>query len=146
MNVDFPSRPHEHHVILQYVKTSTNFGYSYIVGGYVMNQNSIHNIEHSYQFHPVFLNSINDKRIIQWIESITHLKIQSIKKHHSTDAEDDDSVVFEVVFEGSDDVYTVIIKLGKKLLKDKIINQNTQNEYEKTVFDYRPSSYRNFKC
>ena len=28
MNVDFPSRPHEHHVILQYVKTSTNFGYS----------------------------------------------------------------------------------------------------------------------
>lgn len=84
-----------------------------------MNQNSIHNIEHSYQFHPVFLNSINDKRIIQWIESITHLKIQSIKKHHLTDAEDD-SVVFEVVFEGSDDVYTVIIKLGKKLLKDKI--------------------------
>ena len=110
-----------------------------------MNQNSIHNIEHSYQFHPVFLNSINDKRIIQWIESITHLKIQSIKKHHSTDAEDD-SVVFEVVFEGSDDVYTVIIKLGKKLLKDKTINQNTQNVYEKTVFDYRPSSYRNFKC
>ena len=55
-----------------------------------MNQNSIHNIEHSYQFHPVFLNSINDKRIIQWIESITHLKIQSIKKHHSTDDEDDD--------------------------------------------------------
>lgn len=100
-----------------------------------MNQNSIHNIEHSYQFHPVFLNSINDKRIIQ-----------SIKKHHSTDAEDDDSVVFEVVFEGSDDVYTVIIKLGKKLLKDKTINQNTQNAYEKTVFDYRPSSYRNFKC
>ena len=110
-----------------------------------MNQNSIHNIEHSYQFHPVFLNSINDKRIIQWIESITHLKIQSIKKHHSTDAEDD-SVVFEVVFEGSDDVYTVIIKLGKKLLKDKIINQNTQNAYEKTVFESRPSSYRNFKC
>ena len=63
----------------------------------------------------------------------------------ATDAEDD-SVVFEVVFEGSDDVYTVIIKLGKKLLKDKIINQNTQNAYEKTVFDYRPSSYRNFKC
>ena len=84
-----------------------------------MNQNSIHNIEHSYQFHPVFLNSINDKRIIQWIESITHLKIQSIKKHHLTDAEDD-SVVFEVVFEGSDDVYTVIIKLGNQLLKDKI--------------------------
>lgn len=28
MNVDFPSRPHEHHIILQYVKTSTNFGYS----------------------------------------------------------------------------------------------------------------------
>lgn len=111
-----------------------------------MNQNSIHNIEHSYQFYPVFLNSINDKRIIQWIESITHLKIQSIKKHHSTVAEDDDSVVFEVVFEGSDDVYTVIIKLGKKLLKDKIINQNTQNAYEKAVFDYRPSSYRNFKC
>lgn len=110
-----------------------------------MNQNSIHNIEHSYQFHPVFLNSINDKRIIQWIESFTHLKIQSIKKHHSTDAEDD-SVVFEVVFEGSDDVYTVIIKLGKKLLKDKIINQNTQNAYEKTVFDIHPSSYRNFKC
>ena len=110
-----------------------------------MNQNSIHNIELSYQLHPVFLNSINDKRIIQWIESITHLKIQSIKKHHLTDAEDD-YVVFEVVFEGSDDVYTVIIKLGKKLLKDKIINQNTQNAYEKTVFDYRPSSYRNFKC
>ena len=108
-----------------------------------MNQNSIHNIEHSYQFHPVFLNSVNDKRIIQWIESITHLKIQSIKKHHLTDAEDD-SVVFEVVFEGSDDVYTVIIKLGKKLLKDKIIN--TQTAYEKTVFDYRPSSCRNFKC
>ena len=111
-----------------------------------MNQNSIHNIEHSYQFHPVFYYSVNDRRIIQWIESITHLKIQSIKKHHSTDAEDDDSVVFEVVFEGSDDVCTVIIKLGKKLLKDKIINQNTQNAYEKTVFDYRPSSYRNFKC
>ena len=111
-----------------------------------MNQNSIHNIEHSYQFHPVFLNSINDKRIIQWIESITHLKIQSIKKNHSTVPADDDSVVFEVVFEGSDDVYTVIIKLGKKLLKDKIINQNIQNAYEKTVFDYRPSSYRNFKC
>ena len=31
MNVDFPSRPHEHHVILQYVKTSTNFGYSYFI-------------------------------------------------------------------------------------------------------------------
>ena len=30
MNVDFPSRPHEHHVILQYVKTSTNFGYSLV--------------------------------------------------------------------------------------------------------------------
>ena len=28
MNVDFSSRPHEHHVILQYFKTSTNFGYS----------------------------------------------------------------------------------------------------------------------
>lgn len=28
MNVDFSSRPHEHHVILEYVKTSTNFGYS----------------------------------------------------------------------------------------------------------------------
>ena len=110
-----------------------------------MNQNSIHNIEHSYQFDPVSFYSVNDKRIIQWIESITHLKIQSIKKH-STDAEDDDSVVFEVVFEGSDDVCTVIIKLGKKLLKDKIINQNTQNAYEKTVFDYRPSSCRNFKC
>ena len=111
-----------------------------------MNQNSIHNIEHSYQFHPVFFSAKNEYKIIQWIESITHLKIQSIKKHHSIDAEDDDSVVFEVVFEGSDDVYTVIVKLGKKLLKDKIINQNTQNAYEKTVFDYRPSSYRNFKC
>ncbi len=111
-----------------------------------MNQNSIHNIEHSYQFHPVFLNSINDKRIIQWIESITHLKIQSIKKQNSTDAEDDDSVVFEVVFEGSDDVYTVIIKPGKKLLKDKIIDQNIQNAYEKTVFDIHSTSCRNFKC
>ena len=28
MNVDFSSRPHEHHVILQYFKTSSNFGYS----------------------------------------------------------------------------------------------------------------------
>ena len=28
MNVDFSSRPHEHHVILEYVKTSTNFRYS----------------------------------------------------------------------------------------------------------------------
>ena len=45
-----------------------------------MNQNSIHNIEHSYQFDPVSFYSVNDKRIIQWIESITHLKIQSIKK------------------------------------------------------------------
>ena len=28
MNVDFSSRPHEHHVILEYVKTSSNFEYS----------------------------------------------------------------------------------------------------------------------
>ena len=28
MNVDFLSGPHKHHVILEYVKTSTNFGYS----------------------------------------------------------------------------------------------------------------------
>ena len=111
-----------------------------------MNKNNIHNIEHSYQFHPVFFYSENDKRIIQWIESITHLKIHSIKKQILTDAEDDDSVVFEVVFEGSDDVYTVIIKLGKKLSKDKIINQNIQNAYEKTVFDIHPTSCWNFKC
>ncbi|MGN8737254.1 hypothetical protein, partial [Bulleidia sp. HCP3S3_C9] len=26
LNVDFSSRPHEHHVILEYVKTSSNFG------------------------------------------------------------------------------------------------------------------------
>ena len=32
MNVDFSSRPHEHHVILQYFKTSTNFGYSQFIG------------------------------------------------------------------------------------------------------------------
>lgn len=119
---------------------------NYIVGGYVMNQNSIHNIEHSYQFDPVSFYSVNDKRIIQWIESITHLKIQSIKKHHSTDAEDDDSVVFEVVFEGSDDVCTVIIKLGKKYSSHQNINQNKQNAYEKAVIDFRPSSCRNFKC
>ena len=111
-----------------------------------MNQNSIHNIEHSYQFDPVSFYSVNDKRIIQWIESITHLKIQSIKKHHSTDAEDDDSVVFEVVFEGSDDVCTVIIKLGKKYSSHQNINQNKQNAYEKAVIDFRPSSCRNFKC
>ena len=120
---------------------------NYIVGGYIMNQNNIHNIEHSYQFHHVFFSAKNEYKIVQWIESITHRKIHSIKKHILTDAEDeDDSVVFEVVFEGSDDVYTVIIKLGKKHSSHQNINQNKQNAYEKAAIDFRPSSCWNFKC
>lgn len=120
---------------------------NYIVGGYIMNQNNIHNIEHSYQFHHFFFSAKNEYKIIQWIESITHRKIHSIKKHILTDAEDeDDSVVFEVVFEGSDEVYTIIIKLGKKYSSHQNINQNKQNAYEKAVIDFHPSSCWNFKC
>lgn len=120
---------------------------NYIVGGYIMNQNNIHNIEHSYTYSPFSFDVENHTKMIRLIESITHRKIHSIKKHILTDAEDeDDSVVFEVVFEGSDEVYTVIIKLGKKYSSHQNINQNKQNAYEKAVIDFRPSSCRNFKC
>lgn len=112
-----------------------------------MNQNNIHNVEHSYTYSPFSFDVENHTKMIRWIESITHRKIHSIKKQFLTDAEDeDDSVVFEVVFEESDEVYTVIIKLGKKYSSHQNINQNKQNAYEKAAIDFHPSSCWNFKC